>query len=58
MKGLVGGAALGSADCRKNWTTALISRISGIGTRPTSAECADAARTAWVDGVTDWRGAR
>ena len=24
MKGLVGGAAQGSADCRRNWTAALI----------------------------------
>ena len=42
MKGLVGGAAQGSADCRRNWTTALIPRSSGIGTHPT-AECAEAA---------------
>ena len=27
MKGLVGEAAQGSADCRKNWTTALIQRL-------------------------------
>ena len=32
MKGLVGGAAQGPADCRKNWTTALIPRSSGFGT--------------------------
>ena len=50
MKGLVGGAAQGSADCRRNWTTALIPRSSGIGTHPTSAECADAARIAWGGG--------
>ena len=36
MKGLVGGAAQGSADCRRNWTTALIPRSSGFGTHPTS----------------------
>ena len=36
MKGLVGGAAQGSADCRTNWTTALIPRSSGFGTHPTS----------------------
>ena len=50
MKGLVGGAAQGSADCRRNWTTALIPRSSGIGTHPTSKECAEAARTAWGGG--------
>ena len=38
MKGLVGGAAEGSVDCRTNWNTALIPRGSGIGTHPTSAE--------------------
>ena len=42
MKGLVGGAAHGSA--------ALIPRSSGIGTHPTSAECAEAARIAWGGG--------
>ena len=47
MKGLVGWAAQGSADCRRNWTTALIPRSSGIGTHPTSVECAEAARIAW-----------
>ena len=31
VKGLVGGAAQGSADCRKNWTTASIPRTSGSG---------------------------
>ena len=46
MKGLVGGAAQGSADCRLNWTTALIPRSSGIGTHPSSAECVEAARIA------------
>ena len=50
MKGLVGGAAQGSADCRKNWTAALISRSSGSGTHPTSAECAEAAHAAWGGG--------
>ena len=44
MKGLVGGAAQGSADCRKNWTTALIPRSSGSGTHPTDAECVPRAR--------------
>ena len=48
MKGLVGGAAEGSADCRKNWTTALFARSSG--THPTSAERAEAARAAWGGG--------
>ena len=50
MKGLVGGAAQGSADCRKNWTTALLPRSSGIGTHPTIAESAGAARIAWGGG--------
>ena len=50
MKGLVGGAAQGSADCRRNWTTALIPRSSGIGTHPSSAECVEAARIAWGGG--------
>ena len=46
-KGLVCGAAEGSADCRRNWTTALIPRSSSTGTHPTSAEGAEAARNAW-----------
>ena len=50
MKGLVGGAAQGSTDRRKNWTTALIPRSSGIGTHPSSAECAEAARIGWSGG--------
>ena len=50
MKGLVGGAAPGSADCRKNWTTALIPRSSGLGTHPTDAERNEAARGAWRSG--------
>ena len=45
-----GGAAQGSAVCRTNWTTALNPRSSGIGTHPTSAEFAEAARTAWGGG--------
>ena len=49
MKGLVGGAAQGSADCR-DWTTALIPRSSGIGTHPTTGERAEAARLAWCGG--------
>ena len=43
MKGLVGGAAAGSAECRKHWTTSLIPRTSGQGTHPSSAERAQAA---------------
>ena len=35
---LVGGAAQGSADCRKHWTTALIPRSSGIGTHSTPSQ--------------------
>ena len=50
VKGLVGGAAQGSADCRRNLTAALIPRSSGIGTQPTSVECAEAARIAWSGG--------
>ena len=50
MKGLVGWAAQGSADCRRNWTTALLPPTSGIGTHPTSVECAEAARIAWGGG--------
>ena len=46
-KGWVGGAAQGSADCRRNWTTDLIPRSSGTGNHPSSAECAEAARIAW-----------
>ena len=46
MKGLVGGAAQGSADCRMNWTTALIPRSSGSGTHTTSAEFSEAAPVA------------
>ena len=48
MKGLVARAAQGSADCRRNWTTALIPWSSGTGTHPT-AECAEG---------TNWHGAR
>ena len=43
MEGLVGGAAQGLADCRQNWTTALIPRSSGNGTHPTNAVCAEGA---------------
>ena len=50
MKGLVRGAAQRSPDCRRNWATALIPRSSGTGTHPTSAECAEAAQTAWGGG--------
>ena len=50
MEGLVGGAAQGSADCRQNWTTALIPRSSGNGTHPTDAVCAEGAGVAWGSG--------
>ena len=50
MRGLVGGAAVGSTECRKQWTTALISRSSGHGTHPSGAERAQAARAAWGGG--------
>ena len=39
MKGIVGGAAQGSADCWKNWITALIPRSLGTGTHPTRRRC-------------------
>ena len=50
-QGLVGGAAQGSADCRRNWTTALIPRSSGMGTHPSGAKCAEAARMCGVEGA-------
>ena len=37
MKGLVGGAAQGSADCRKNWTAAL--NCTELGQRNSSHHC-------------------
>ena len=43
MKGLVGGAAQGPADCRIDRTTALIPRSFGFATHPTSTGCAQAA---------------
>ena len=49
MRGRVGCAAQGSAECRRNWTTVLTPRSSGIGIHPSSAECAEAARIA-LDG--------
>ena len=49
MKGLVGGASQGSADCLRNWTTAP-ARLAGMGTHPTCVECAEAARIAWGGG--------
>ena len=49
-KGLGSGAAQGSAECRKNWTAALIPRSLGSGTHPTSAENAQAARVGWGGG--------
>ena len=50
MKGLVGGAVQGSADCGRNWTAALIPRSPGTGTHPTRVECAEAAQIAWGGG--------
>ena len=50
VKGLVGGAAQGSADCRRNWTTALILRSLGTGTHPTTVERVDAVQSAWGGG--------
>ena len=47
MKGLVGVAVQFSADCRRNWTAALIPPSLGIGTHPSSVECAKVARIAW-----------
>ena len=37
MKGLVGGAAAGLPECRKQWITALIPPSSGQGTHPSGA---------------------
>ena len=50
LKVWVSGAAQGSADCRRNWAAALVPQSSGIGTHPTSAESAVAARIAWCGG--------
>ena len=43
-EGTGGRRRAGLCNRRKNWTTALIPRSSGIGTHPSSAECAEAAR--------------
>ena len=56
VTGLVGGASQGSADCRKNLTSALIPRSSCIGTHSTIAKSAEAARIAWSGGR--WKAAR
>ena len=45
MKGLVGGAAQGSADCRRNWTTALILRSSAWRVVQIGAERDEGARS-------------
>ena len=50
MKGLVGGAAAGTAELRQQWTTALVPRSAGQGTHPADAEQAQAARAAWSGG--------
>ena len=50
MKGLVGGATQGSADCRRNWTTALIPRSLGIGTNPHQYGVCRGALIAWCGG--------
>ena len=50
-------AGLGSADCRKNWTTALIPRSSGFGTHPSCTDGAQAARVAWGGRYKTARGA-
>ena len=47
MKGLVGGAATGTAEHRRHWTTALILRNSGRGKHLTDGERAQATRVAW-----------
>ena len=46
MKGLVGGAAAGSAENSNVWTAAFIPRSLGRSTHPTEAEQAAAARAA------------
>ena len=50
MKGLVSGAAAGSAECRRHWTAALISRSSAQGTHPSNTERAHATQAAWNGG--------
>ena len=50
MKGLVGGAAQGSAYCRRNRSTALISTELGHWNSSHRAECVEASRFAWGGG--------
>ena len=50
MKGLVGGAAAGTAEQRKHCTAALSQRSLGRGTHPTGSGRAQAARAAWTGG--------
>ena len=57
MKGLVGGAAQGSADCRRKWTTALIPRSSGTGTHSPMWSVPRRLESPGVEGDTNWRGA-
>ena len=49
-KGLVGGAATGSAEYRKHLTTALILRNSGQDTHPSISKQAQTTRAAWGGG--------
>ena len=51
-KGLVSGAAQGSADCRRNWTAVVIPRIPPARSAPRPPE------SPGVAGATNWRGAR
>ena len=50
MNGLVGGAAAGTAEHGKHWTTALIPLSCGRGAYATASERAQAARAALIGG--------
>ena len=47
MKGLVEGAAAGTAEHRKQWTASLTPQSSGRGTHATETERTQVARAAW-----------
>ena len=56
-EGLVGGAAQGSADCRRKRTTALIPRRSGTELVPPVWSAPRRPESPEVEGTTNWRGA-
>ena len=59
MTGLVSGAAQGPADGRRNWTTAIIPRSSGIGTHPSPVwRVLMRPEKPAVEGDTNWLGAQ